>query len=441
MTTQWDGAINCTTTRTGTSGQIRYTIYGENDAQIYTQDVNSGTVFFYEFPSSGGILLSNGFYLFKVVIKVATINSLATFRFNTKTNYAPSGWPVVEAHIKAPTLTALTYAFQNQKALKYIKFYGNHNQLNNLSYFADGCSGLVELQAGVEMNALTSISYLCNYATNLEILTLPPTMDLVINTSYAFQGCGLKSNPPLPNSLPECTTALQMFYSMQRLAGTLYIPDMPKCTNVTNMASLLPLITKIVCRGSYIPSYNGQTASFQNNPSLVEIDMGNTWGKSGVTWPFGYIIEGCPALKKLTLPVTFLGINSATSGLYLTSALNFSVTELSTANWSDCIAGTVYANFGKLVSFNQPTLKATSLNMNFSSSRPGSYEYIEIDWANSTFTASGINVSYNKLSATELNRIFTALPAATATITITGNPGAATCTRSIATAKGWTVTG
>lgn len=54
------------------------------------------------------------------------------------------------------------------------------------------------------------------------------------------------------------------------------------------------------------------------------------------------------------------------------------------------------------------------------------------------FTHSYIN---QLLSATELNNIFTNLGTANsgASITITGNPGAATCNQSIATAKGWTV--
>jgi hypothetical protein len=52
-------------------------------------------------------------------------------------------------------------------------------------------------------------------------------------------------------------------------------------------------------------------------------------------------------------------------------------------------------------------------------------------------------VSYSscKLSTTALNDVFSGLGIAsgTQTITITNNPGAATCDRSIATGKNWTV--
>jgi len=53
----------------------------------------------------------------------------------------------------------------------------------------------------------------------------------------------------------------------------------------------------------------------------------------------------------------------------------------------------------------------------------------------------GIDISGQKMSATAINAFFTALGTATGsqTITVTGNPGAATCDTTIATAKGFTV--
>jgi hypothetical protein len=54
----------------------------------------------------------------------------------------------------------------------------------------------------------------------------------------------------------------------------------------------------------------------------------------------------------------------------------------------------------------------------------------------------GINISYGKMDTDALDNFFTALGTANGaqTITVTGNPGAATCDTSIATNKGWTVT-
>jgi len=64
-----------------------------------------------------------------------------------------------------------------------------------------------------------------------------------------------------------------------------------------------------------------------------------------------------------------------------------------------------------------------------------------------SFTLRGLKVTVAingmQLSAAALDAVFTSLGTANAgaTINITGNPGAATCTKSIATAKGWGVTG
>jgi hypothetical protein len=56
-------------------------------------------------------------------------------------------------------------------------------------------------------------------------------------------------------------------------------------------------------------------------------------------------------------------------------------------------------------------------------------------------TTSALVLSYQSFSAATLNAFFTRLPATTrtATITVNNNPGAATCTTSIATNKGYTV--
>jgi len=61
-----------------------------------------------------------------------------------------------------------------------------------------------------------------------------------------------------------------------------------------------------------------------------------------------------------------------------------------------------------------------------------------------TWTGSSpqIDVSYCSMDATALNTLFGDLETISGkTIKITGNPGAATCDKTIATNKGWTVTG
>jgi len=60
----------------------------------------------------------------------------------------------------------------------------------------------------------------------------------------------------------------------------------------------------------------------------------------------------------------------------------------------------------------------------------------------SSATAPQIQLPWCNISAVNLNDIFSRLPTVTGkTISINGNPGAAACDRTIATARGWTVTG
>jgi hypothetical protein len=57
-------------------------------------------------------------------------------------------------------------------------------------------------------------------------------------------------------------------------------------------------------------------------------------------------------------------------------------------------------------------------------------------------TAAALSITSRNLTAEIIDDLFTQLPATTqtATIVVTGNPGAATCDTTIATAKGYTVT-
>jgi len=95
-----------------------------------------------------------------------------------------------------------------------------------------------------------------------------------------------------------------------------------------------------------------------------------------------------------------------------------------------------------LTSFNQPTLRASIFGV-FSQVGSKLLTSCEIDWANSTFssgTSPQLRIDQNNLDATEIDRIFTALPTVTGkTINVTNNPGYATCNKAIAEAKGWTV--
>lgn len=440
MTNALDAAINTQVTISNGT-QSLYTIYGEDDNVLHTQTVNNNTVFYYQFPV-GGIPLGSGLYGYRVVITAATTGEITGFKFTTKSGYAPIGWPVLEAHIKCPSLTTLADAFNNQRYIKKVAFYGDHNNLQHINNIVINCRALVEFQANVSMNALISIGSAFEETHSLETLTLPSSLPLVNSLYRTFRYCGLKSSPPLPNSLPECTSMFLAFSYMQRLKGTLYIPDAPKCTVLTYVASYNPQVEKVVFRGSYKHTAGTATACFYDCPNLIEVDMGDVWGAEGVTTTISSLFDiNTQLVKKIKLPNKFVGTITTFS---LGAAFPF-LTELTTADWTDCIiTGQVAIGFPALVSFDQPTLKVANgqLYAAFASSRPGVFEHVNIDYANSTYIANGITITRAQLGEAELNRIFTALPVVTSatTIAVTTNPGYATCDKTIAQAKGWTVT-
>lgn len=439
MTNALDAAINTQVTiNNGT--QSRYTIYGEDDNVLHTQTVNNNTVFYYQFPV-GGIPLGSGLMGYKVVITAATTGEITGFKFAAKTGYAPTGWPVMEAHIKCPSLTTLADAFNNQRYLKKVAFYGDHNNLQHINNIVINCRALVEFQANVSMNALLNIGSAFEETHSLETLTLPSSLPLVNGLYRTFRYCGLKSSPPLPNSLPECISMMLGFSYMQRLKGTLYIPSAPKCTTLAYVASYNPQVEKVVFRGDYAPTNMTTISCCFDCPNLIEVDMGNYWGKTGTTFVMNAFFDANTKLvKKIKLPNKFIG---TIQGFNLGELPN--LIELTTADWTDCVlTGTTNIWFVSLQQFNQPTLKFTNgvFSTQFYSSRYGQYNYVNIDYANSTFTSTGIRIKGTKLEATEINRIFSALPtvASATTIDVTENPGYATCDKTIAQAKGWTVT-
>jgi hypothetical protein len=82
---------------------------------------------------------------------------------------------------------------------------------------------------------------------------------------------------------------------------------------------------------------------------------------------------------------------------------------------------------------------ATTSSSSYSNIFAGCTALSRSEVTNFKFSHSYLNC---KLSATELDAIYTRLPTVTGqTITVTGNYGAAGDNPSIATAKGWTVTG
>lgn len=433
MTTQMDAAISASASATYPF-YPKWEIYGAGDQLIYSE---TGNAFFYEFPSSGGIGLKNGHQAFKIVIS-STGTPITSFQFTKRTGYASAGWPVLEAHIKCASLTSLYRAFLAQKMIGYVKLYGAHNSLMNMSESFKDCTEIKEIQMNVELNSLSNLYSAFFNTPELDVLTLPESMPELTDLYNAFRQCGLKTQPPLPAHLPKVYRMSYAYMGMERMTMHLKIPSIPIKCSIIGIAQNCTKITKASFLSGMLPGDATTTLNaFTGCTELLELDMGNeTWGDNAFLYSMAGVASSIPNLRTIKLPPKFIGINP-TAGISI-GYNDFSIKSLNTADWSECDPLKVIIGLLGLISFNQPTLKCNLLDFRGTFARPALLESIEVDWGNSTFT-SGINLSYCNLDSMELDRIFNVLPAVAATINVTQNPGYATCDKTIATAKGWTV--
>lgn len=192
----------------------------------------------------------------------------------------------------------------------------------------------------------------------------------------------------------------------------------------------------------FIQNYSTSTWSygFMYNIKLEQITMGKYMNNvyyffGGAGYPSFY---KCDAIRKITLPLELTSMRRFDLTYENSNLLNF----ISTVNKFNTMSiNTTLINLRALTTFNQPKLRASSFILTGTSNADRSnINSIQIDWANSQFTEN-VDIRYNNLSATELNRIFSELPTVVVsrTIYVSSNVGSATCDPTIATAKNWIV--
>lgn len=308
-----------------------------------------------------------------------------------------------------PATVNIYYMFRDCAALESVTFPSDMIMAStNSNYLLYGCSNLktvtfptVAQTAGLN---LQSTFYNCQM---LQSVTFPSDMSGVTSLNSAFRGCYEIASITLPTDLSSCTNLQYTFY------------DCRKATSITFPASL-PAVTTI--DSAFRNCYELTSVTLPTLPIVSDMD---------------YLFNGCSALQTITLPASLPAVTTASGWTQNCYALE---------SISECTWPSADVNFGSytvptnILSFYQPSLRTGKFalqnapNDNISS--------IEIDWTNSSYGGSSpqLSLNYGNMDATELNRIFTALPSVSGkTITVIGNPGAATCDPSIATAKGWTV--
>lgn len=240
-------------------------------------------------------------------------------------------------------------------------------------------------------SSVTSTSQMFYYCYSLVSATLPVSWGSVTNTSQMFYNCYSLLSATLPASWGSVTNTSVMFNNCRGLLSIILPASWGSVSNVSQM--------------------------FYNCYSLLSITLPASWGSiSSAASMFG----NCSGLKLIN-NIEYLGS--------ITIQSNFSEILLYAQFMQQSIAiGSLLSNLG-IYGTNGNSLKISSIRLTNSGSL-------------FTGTSPQVNVSYTSLDAAALNLLFGDLPTLIGkTINITGCTGAATCTRSIATAKGWTVTG
>ena len=373
-------------------------------------------------------------------------------------------------------VSSLSSAFNTCYSLKTVVLPMDGSSITTMASTFTNCQSLtnITLPTTAPSIAISMASTFQNcYA--LSEITIPSTYNIT-TLSSTFNGCRLLKTATLPqssqNSLTTLTSTFNLCYSLQSVNLPTAMTGVTACSNMF-----------VDCRsltGATFPSSMlsviAFTSTFQNCSSLQSVTLPTAISGNFSTC-FQGTFSGCENIKSITLPATitnntiptsfastFLNCYSLKSITLPTSNLTSLATATSTFNGCRSLTGvTNMSSFGNSASggtiVNATTI-ATDARSLLSLTLVPRFSKLDVygtagflsalnslrlqntgtgQWAG---TSPQIDVSYTSLDAAALNTLFGDLTTIVSkTINITGTPGAATCTRSIATAKGWTVTG
>ncbi len=280
-----------------------------------------------------------------------------------------------------------------------------------------------------ELGSITSFFSLFQECRTLKNVSIADTITsfTVTNMSYMFQNCYSLTSVPLFNTaaVTSMSGMFQNCYSLTSvpLFNTAAVTSMSYMLSGCYSLTSVPLFnTAAVTNMSYmlndcysltsVPLFNTAAVTnmsymFQNCRSLTSVPLFNT---AAVTNMSG-MLNGCRSLTSVPL--------------FNTAAVTNMTSMLSGCN--------------SLTSVPALVTTAVTSSSNFSSMFGSCNNLARVEAKDFRFTFSVANC---KLSAAALDEIYTNLPTVTGqTITVSGNYGIAGDAPTIATAKGWTVTG
>ena len=360
--------------------------------------------------------------------------------------------PFLDISIAGQTLTSVSLSndsmasgADSNRNIKLQVFSMRDNAITDMSSMFSNCYSLTH----IPLLATSSVTDMYQMFGSCYSLTTIPLLDTSSATSMyqMFYDCYSLTTIPLLDT-SSVTNMSRMFYDCYSLT-TIPLLDTSSVTDMTYMFNDCYSLTSATF--SDTSSVTDMTYMFGECSSLTSATFSDTSSVTAMTRMF----LSCKSLTSATL----LDTSSVTSMAYmfekcssLTSATfsdTSSVTDM-TYMFNDCSSLTTIPllvtssvtnmtyMFNDCSSLTTIPLLVTSSVTNMHSMFNDCYSLTK-----ATFSGTVADISYAncKLSADELNEIFTNLgtPATTKTITITGNWGASGCDQTIATNKNYTV--
>ena len=350
------------------------------------------------------------------------------------------------------SLTNASQCFNNCRNLKSVAFPTTVSSSGiNISQMFSSCNSLdtIQIPSGWILTSMGNTFYDCRNLTSI-ILPNNAQNSLTDMAGIAYD-CHKLKTIVLPTSLNSVTSLFQMFYNCFELESVSFPATMNSVTAMQNTFQNCYALTSLVLPSS-MTSLNNVVNAFNSCTNLTEITL-----PPSVNININYLntFSNCINLKTITLPTTqttntntisamFSGCGNLTTINNLNKVGSLTATPLVNGTVTTGAASSTFANIITSLSFSCPfsvlRLNASSTTQNFN--KLNSLRLLNASAGQYTGSTPHINVSFCDLGITALNQLFTDLPTVTSkTINITSCTGAAGCTRSIATAKGWTVTG
>ena len=411
---------------------LRNATFATNQPSTTTLDL--GTAFGNCFNLQSVIFPSN--------VKVAALSSTFTTCYSLKTVVLP---------MDGSSITTMASTFTNCQSLTNITLPTTAPSIAiSMANIFQNCYALSEITIPSTYN-ITSLASTFNGCRLLKTATLPQSSQNSLTTLQStFQNCFSLQSVNLPTAMTGVTTCLSTFNECRSLTGATFPASMTSLTTFQttfqNCSSLQSVTLPTTINGNSITCIS---STFNGCENIKSITLPATITTNTIPTSMLTTFQNCYSVKNITLPTSNLtaltGAIQAFNGCRSLTGITNSSSFGSSSPTGATLNGTALATDARALQSLTLVPRFSKLDVSATAAFPSALSSLRLQnagtgqWGGSS---PQIDVSYTSLDAAALNTLFGDLTTIVSkTINITGTPGAATCTRSIATAKGWTVTG